>query len=59
MKELQIQVKINDMNQMANAIKTINLDKESIDGILQIIGILENLKQQQLNKLNNLKYNHG
>jgi hypothetical protein len=55
MKEIQIQVQINDLNQMANAIKTINLDKESLDGILIIIGILDNLKQQQLNKLESLR----
>lgn len=55
MKEIQLQIRINDLNQMASGIKTTNLDKDSVDGILMIIGILENLKQQQLNKLENLR----
>ena len=55
MKEIKIRVLINDLNEMVTIIKTTNLDKESIDGIALINLALENLKQQQLNKLGNLR----
>ena len=54
MKEIQIQIRFDDSNQMASAIKTINLDKDTIEGISLINLALDNLKLIQLNKLNNI-----
>jgi len=52
MKEIIIQVKIIE-DKTATIIKTVGFG-DSISKTLEIIGILENLKQGQLNKLKNL-----
>jgi hypothetical protein len=55
MKEIQIIVRIDDKTErMASIIKNKEFDKETLSGILFMVGILENLKQEQLNKLQNL-----
>lgn len=53
MKEIRIAIRIND-DRIATILKTIDFDKESIEGILLMIGMFENLKQEQINKLENL-----
>ncbi|HEY0090458.1 MAG TPA: hypothetical protein VGB37_16530 [Candidatus Lokiarchaeia archaeon] len=55
MKEIHILIKISEEKlKMGNIIKTNGFEDESLEKVLIIIGALENLKQQQLQKLENL-----
>jgi len=54
MKELQIVVRIDETtNQMAHAIKHKGFGTDDLTCILTTIGILDNLKQQFIDKLTN------
>ena len=55
MKEILIRARI-DEEQIQSAIQTRGFE-DNIEKVMLIIAVLENLKQQKLNELNNLKRN--
>ena len=54
MKYLKIEAKILDKDKMATLITREGFD-DSVSSTLEIIGILENIKKQELDKLNSIK----
>ena len=54
MKEITIKIKLDD-NQILTGVHCIGLDLNVLDNRLTLIGILENVKQTELNKISTIK----